>query len=111
MECQQVHFRTWASSGRLEYLRLPGGKRMYSVDGVRSLLGQQPTGKQSQSNKEILKDKSKTCKKRTLSTVSSKTLRQGSTSNEKVCKPFWGTSSQAWSQKLWSCTETGLREL
>jgi len=40
--------RSWASSGRLEHIRLPGGKRMYSVDGVSGLLGNLPatvTGK------------------------------------------------------------------
>jgi predicted site-specific integrase-resolvase len=31
--------RGWASSGRLDYIRSPGGKRFYSVDGVAALLG------------------------------------------------------------------------
>mmetsp|Transcript_10125 Transcript_10125/g.17827 ORF Transcript_10125/g.17827 Transcript_10125/m.17827 type:complete len:238 (+) Transcript_10125:58-771(+) len=35
--------RSWAISGRLEHIRLPGGKRMYDVDGVTDLLGQQPS--------------------------------------------------------------------
>ena len=39
--------RGWASTGRLEHIRLPGGKRMYDVDSVLKLLGQQPVGKQS----------------------------------------------------------------
>lgn len=32
--------RTWASFGRLEHIRMPGGKRMYDVDGVKAILGQ-----------------------------------------------------------------------
>jgi putative resolvase len=39
--------RNWAAAGRIEHVRLLGGKRMYSVDGVLQLLGQQPVGKQS----------------------------------------------------------------
>ena len=31
--------RGWATSGRLDHLRTPGGKRLYSVGGVAALLG------------------------------------------------------------------------
>lgn len=31
--------RNWASSGKLEHIRTPGGKRLYFVDGVENLLG------------------------------------------------------------------------
>lgn len=63
------------------------------------------------SSEMTLSVKSKISRKRTLDTVSSKTLRQGSTSSERVCKPFWNKSSLGWSRRLLSCTETGLREL
>lgn len=39
--------RGWESAGRVECIRLPGGKRMYDVDSVLKLLGQQPVGKKS----------------------------------------------------------------
>lgn len=39
--------RGWESAGRVECIRLPGGKRMYDVDSVLQLLGQQPVGKRS----------------------------------------------------------------
>lgn len=32
--------RLWAEAGRLEHIRMPGGKRIYSVTGVTTLLGQ-----------------------------------------------------------------------
>jgi predicted site-specific integrase-resolvase len=35
--------RNWAEGGKLDHIRLPGGKRMYSVNGVTSLLGQPTT--------------------------------------------------------------------
>jgi predicted site-specific integrase-resolvase len=35
--------RLWAEDGRLEHIRMPGGKRIYSVTGVTSLLGQRTT--------------------------------------------------------------------
>jgi predicted site-specific integrase-resolvase len=35
--------RNWAEGGKLDHIRLPGGKRMYNVDGVTSLLGQPTT--------------------------------------------------------------------
>jgi putative resolvase len=39
--------RGWESAGRVECVRLPGGKRMYDVDSVLKLLGQQPVGKRA----------------------------------------------------------------
>lgn len=63
------------------------------------------------SNEVTLNVKSKISRKRTLTTNSSKTSVPVSTSNEKVCKPFWNEFSPEWSQRLWSCIETGLQEL
>lgn len=54
--------------------------------------------------------RSPTSNKRTRDTPSSKTSRQESTSRGKGCVPFWNAHSPAWSQRLWSCTATGLQD-
>lgn len=62
-------------------------------------------GSVAQNKAKTLSDKSKISRKRTLDTISSKTLDLVSTSNAKVCKPFWNMSSLGWSKKLWSCMQ------
>lgn len=42
--------RNWAEAGRVECIRLPGGKRMYSVEGVCKLLGNPPPSAASSSS-------------------------------------------------------------
>jgi len=44
-------------------------------------------------------------------TKSSRMLGLVSTLTGKASSPFWNSSTREWSTKLWSCTETGLREL
>jgi putative transposase len=64
-----------------------------------------------QNNEAISIAKLKTSKKRTLTTSSSKTLHPELILKEKVCKPFWNTSSLVWSQRLWLPTEIDSQEL
>jgi putative transposase len=85
-----------------------------SVSSGSNQLGDDRTSMQelaAQNNTEISIVKSKISRKRTLTTLSSKTSPQVSTSKEKGYKPFWNTSSMDWSTRLWSCIETGLQEL
>jgi putative transposase len=54
--------------------------------------------------------KSKVSSKRTRNTKSSKTSRQASTTNAKVCVPFWNDASKDWSERLWCPTATDLHD-
>ena len=52
------------------------------------------------------KGKSTTCSKPIPAIPSSQTSGRDSTSNEKVCKPFWNECTKEWSRKLWCATKT-----
>lgn len=64
-------------------------------------------GSLAQGNETTLNARNLTCAPDTLTMSSSPISAQVSTSNVKVCKPFWNTVSRTWSRRLLSPTETG----
>lgn len=63
-----------------------------------------------QNNEEASNDRLTNSRKRTRSIESSPTSPPVSTSRGRDCVPFWNELTKGWSEKLWSCTETGLQD-
>jgi hypothetical protein len=90
--------RKWSQGGKIETIRAPGGKRLYKAEEIQKLfvMHESPVN----TNEEILNDKSKTSRKRTLDMKSSPTLDPDSIGREKGLTPFWTEHSSEISKKL-----------